>query len=116
MLELAVVFGVALVLLVVAAGGGFAYAWVLLGVGAGIVALGLLVGVGAGFVYHAALFRVLSPSGTLPPGWWWRPTSLHAQLTSAQRRRVLPWFYAGAAGFLVTLAGCAVVLVAILTM
>lgn len=116
MLELAVVFGVALVLIVVAAGGGFPYAGLLLGAGAVTVALGLLVGVAAGIVYHAVLFRALAPTGALPPGWWWRPTILHPRLTPAQRRRVLPWFYAGAAGFLVTLAGCAVVLVAILTM
>jgi hypothetical protein len=115
-LEIVVVFGVALALLVVAAGGGFAYAGVLLGVGAAVTGCGLLVGVLAGLVYHAALFRALSPSGALPPGWWWRPTSLHAQLAPAQRRRVLPWFYAGAAGFLVTLAGCALVLAAILTL
>lgn len=116
MLETAVVFGVALVLLVVAAGGGFPYAALLLGIGAGVTALGLLLGCGAGVVYHAALFRALAPRGALQAGWWWRPTSLHAQLAPGERRRVLPWFYAGAAGFFVTLAGCALVLAAILTM
>jgi hypothetical protein len=116
MLEIAVVFGVALVLLVVAAGGGFAYAGLLLGVGAGIAALGLVFGVGAGLGYHVALFRALSPTGGLGSGWWWRPTALHGRLTPAQRRRVLPWFFAGAGGFLMVLAGCAIVLAAILTM
>jgi hypothetical protein len=116
MVEIAAVFAVALVLLVVAAGGGFAYAGLLLGIGAGVAALGLLFGGTAGFGYHVTLFRALSPTGGLSPGWWWRPTELHGRLTPAQRRSVLPWFYAGAAGFLMVLAGCAIVLAAILTM
>ena len=116
MIEIAMAFGVALVLLVVAVGGNFAYAGLLLGVGAGVVVLGLLVGIVAGIVYHLALFRALSPLGILPPGWWWRPTSLHVHLAPAQWRGVRPWFYAGAAGFLAVLAGCAIVLAAIVTM
>ena len=116
MVEIAAVFGVALVLLVVAAGGDFAYADLLLGAGAGIVALGLIVGVIAGVVYHVKLFRALAPLGILRPGWWWRPTDLHVRLSPEARRRVLPWFYAGAAGFAVALAGCAVVLAAIVTL
>jgi hypothetical protein len=116
MVEIAAVFGVALVLLVVAAGGDYPHADLLLGAGAGVLALGLIVGVAAGVVYHVVLFRALSPLGVLRPGWWWRPTSLHVHLSSTLRRRVLPWFYAGAAGFFVALAGCAVVLAAIVTM
>ena len=116
MAEIAVAFGVVLVLLVVAVGGDFPHADLLLGAGAGVLALGLIVGVAAGVVYHAALFRALSPLGILRPGWWWRPTSLHVHLPPALRRRVMPWFYVGAAGFLVALAGCAVVLAAIVMM
>jgi hypothetical protein len=41
---------------------------------------------------------------------------MHQHLSPALRRRVMPWFYAGAAGFFVALAGCAVVLVAIVAM
>jgi len=116
MIEIAVALGVALVLLVVAAGGGNPHADLLLYSGAGVLAAGLLVGVAAGIVYHVALYRALLPLGILRPGWWWRPTSLHEHLAPAPRRRVMPWFYAGAAGFFVALAGCAVVLVAIVTM
>ena len=115
-LEIIVVFAVGLVLLVVAAGGGFPFAGLLLGVGAGVTALGLLLGGIAGLAYHVALFRALSPRGLLQARWWWRPTSLHARLAPGERRRVLAWFYAGAAGFLVTLAGCAIILAAILTL
>jgi hypothetical protein len=115
-LELVAVLGVMLALLVVAAGGGFAHAELLLGVGAGIALLGLVVGAAAGVVYHVALYRSLSPLDVLRPGWWWRPTSLHVHLPPGLRRGVMPWFYAGAAGFFVALAGCAVVLAAILTM
>ncbi len=116
MVEITAVFAVVLVLIVIAAGGDFAYAGLLLSVGAGVLALGLIVGVTAGIVYHVALFRALSPLGVVRAGWWWRPTSLHAYLSPVQRRWVMPWFYAGAAGFFVVLAGCAVVLAAILTM
>ena len=116
MVEVAAALGVVLVLLVAAAGGNFSHADLLLGAGAGVTAFGLSVGVAAGVVYHAALFRALSPLGILRPGWWWRPTSLHVHLSSAQRRSVMPWFSVGAAGFFVALAGCAVVLAAIVTM
>jgi len=115
MVEIAAALGVALVLLVVA-GGGSAYADLLLYAGACITALGLIIGVAAGVVYHVALFRALSPLGMLRPGWWWQPTNLHVHLSSALRRRVMPWFHAGAAGFLVALSGCAVILAAIVTM
>jgi hypothetical protein len=116
MVEIAAALGVALVLLVVAAGGDYPHADLLLSIGAVVLAVGLIVGVAAGVVYHVALYRALSPLGVLRTGWWWRPTSLHGQLTPAQRRRVIPWFSAGAAGFFVALAGCAVVLVAIVAM
>ena len=116
MIEFAAVIGVTLVLAVVAAGGGFAHADLLLLAGAGVLALGLVAGVGAGVVYHLALYRELSPRGTLGSGWWWRPTSFHPQLTLPMRRRVMPWFSVGAAGFFVALAGCAIVLAAILAL
>lgn len=34
---------------------------------------------------------------------------LHARLDEAGRQRVLPWFYAGAAGFFVTIVGMALI-------
>ena len=116
MVEIAAAFGVALVLLVVAAGGDYPHADLLLYARAGVLTVGLIVGVAAGVVYQVALFRALSPLGILRPGWWWRPTGLHEHLAPTLRRRVMPWFYAGAAGFFVALAGCAVVLVAIVAM
>ena len=116
MVEIAAAFGVALVLLVVAAVGEHPHADLLLFTGAGVLTVGLIVGVAAGVVYHLALFRALSALEILRPGWWWQPTSLHQHLSPALRRRVMPWFYAGAAGFFVALAGCAVVLVAIVAM
>jgi hypothetical protein len=116
MIEIVAAFGVVLVLLGFAARGDFAHADLLLGAGAGVLALGLIVGVAAGVVYHAALYRALAPLGILRPGWWWRPTSLHVHLTPAQRRRIMPWFGIGAAGFFVVLTGCALVLAAIVAM
>jgi hypothetical protein len=71
-------------------------------VGGGL-ALGSLVAGGlAGLVYHVRLHRALAP---LPAGWWWNPTRLHGQLDDAQRRRVMPWFFAGACGFVGAMAG-----------
>jgi hypothetical protein len=68
------------------------------------VVLSFLVGVIAGLGYHVVLHRELAP---LPRGWWWSPTRLHARLGPAQRRRVMPWFVVGAAGFVGSLLGCA---------
>jgi hypothetical protein len=67
-------------------------------------------------VYHVLLFRALAPLGVLRRGWWWNPTSLHRHLPPAQRRGVMPWFHVGAAGFLASLAGCAVILAAVVAM
>lgn len=77
--------------------------------GAAIAGAGLVFGVPTGIVYHVLLRRSLVRAGSLPPRWWLRPTSLHARIPAVDRRRVLAWCYAGAAGFLVTLVGCAVV-------
>src|SRR5690349_6655244 len=62
-------------------------------------AAGLALGVPTGFWYHVALARSLRPT---PPKWWLRPVSLPAKLDAAGRRRVMPWFYAGAVGFVIT--------------
>jgi hypothetical protein len=78
--------------------GGF---WVALG--------GLAFGVPTGFVYHLALRRSLLAAGRLPARWWLHPTALHDELPSADRRRVLAWCGAGAAGFAATVLGCALV-------
>jgi hypothetical protein len=78
------------------------------------VALGLAVGIPAGIGYHLALHRALIKRGNAGGGWWWRPTSYHTELSPDTRAGVMPWFRAGAAGFIVTLSGCALVLAAIL--
>ena len=71
------------------------------------VALGLGLGIPTSLVYHVKLARVLGARGELPSRWWLSPTRLHRRLRGAERRAVLRWFYAGGAGFVLTLAGCA---------
>jgi hypothetical protein len=73
---------------------------------------GLAFGVPTGLLYHVELRRSLLARDRLPRRWWLRPTSLHAEIRDADRLRVLVWCYAGAAGFLVTLAGCSLVALA----
>jgi len=80
--------------------------------GAWIVALGLAFGVPTGAAYHVALRRSLLAAACLPARWWWNPTALHDRIPAADRTRVLAWCYAGAAGFLVTVLGCALVAIA----
>ncbi len=71
------------------------------------VVLGLGLGIPTSLVYHAKLARALGARGELPPRWWLAPTRLHARLRGTERRAVLRWFFAGGAGFVITLAGCA---------
>jgi hypothetical protein len=80
---------------------------------AGVVttAAGLVFGVATGFWYHVALRRALSAASELTPRWWLRPVPLHARLDPTALHPVLPWFYAGALGFVVTVAG--IVLIAL---
>jgi hypothetical protein len=80
------------------------WSWLLL-VGAVTTAVGLVFGVATGFWYHVALARALSPLGALTPRWWLRPVPLHVHLDETARQRVLPWFYAGAVGFVITVVG-----------
>lgn len=88
-------------------------AWeTVLGAGLWMTLLGLVGGVPAGLWYHVRLYRSLS--GAAPRRWWWRPTTLHGRLGAADRRRVMPWFYLGAAGFLLALAGCVLVAIGVL--
>jgi len=86
--------------------------WVL-SAGIGCVALGMLLGVPTGFWYHVRLYRALRAHGPLPARWWLRPTALHADLSGPERAAVLRWFYLGGAGFLLTAAGCACVMLAV---
>ena len=81
-------------------------------VGFWIAVAGLAFGVPTGAIYHVALRNALLGAQRLPARWWLHPTSLHDALPAGVRRRVLAWCYVGAAGFLVTIAGCALVAIA----
>lgn len=82
----------------------------LLEAGALLTALGLLVGLPPALVYHLRLRAALLRQDALARRWWVEPARLHRHLGPADRRRVLPWFVAGAAGFVVVVVGCALVL------
>lgn len=81
--------------------------------GVACIALGMLVGVPTGVWYHVRLHAALQPRGALPARWWLRPLVLHDRLEADERAAVLRWCYAGAAGFFVTVAGCALVILAV---
>jgi hypothetical protein len=68
-------------------------------------AIGLGAGVPLAVVYHVQLYRGLRACGGVPRGWIWNPIALHDQLTPAWRRRVVPWAWAGGAGFVVVVLG-----------
>lgn len=69
------------------------------------LAVGLFVGIPTGLWYHVVLYRQLAPRMTLPPQWWRAPVELHVRLTPEEFRRVRPWFWAGAVGFLLCCVG-----------
>jgi hypothetical protein len=75
-------------------------------------AAGLALGVPTGALYHVALRRSLLGVARLPERWWWNPTALHDAIPAGDRLRVLAWCYAGAAGFAVSVLGCALVALA----
>lgn len=104
--------GIALALLLLLGAAGLALAVApetLLVAGFWIVAGGLAFGVPTGLLYHLALRRALLRAGCLPPRWWWQPTSLHGAIPTAERRWVLGWCGAGAAGFAISVLGCVAV-------
>lgn len=81
--------------------------WELLfGGGVALVGLGMLIGVPAGALYHVQLYRALAPAKLLSARWWLHPTDLHGSLPSAARPSVMRWFYLGALGFVLSIAGC----------
>jgi hypothetical protein len=85
-----------------------------LALGAGFTVLGLIFGLPGSIGYHVTLARVLARRGALPRRWWLNPTALHELLTPPERRVVMPWFYTGAAGFVVVVLGAITVFVATL--
>lgn len=109
--EIAIAFGLLAALGALAAALAVAPA-ALLVAGFWITVAGLAFGVPTGLYYHVALRRSLLAANALPARWWWSPTALHDAIPEADRFRVLAWCYAGAAGFLVTALGCALVAIA----
>lgn len=103
---LAAVIGSSLLIPMVTASG-------ILVAGVTTVAVGMLIGVPTGAWYHVKLHAALADRGELEPGWWLRPTAFHARLRAHERARVMPWFYAGGAGFGLTILGCGVMLMGV---
>ena len=83
-------------------------------IGALTTLCGLVGGGGAGLIYHIALRRALRRLAAGTQGWLWSPVSRHGDLDEQARRKVLPWFRLGAAGFFVCLAGIGMIVVAAL--
>lgn len=80
--------------------------------GLALLALGGLIGIPASALYHVQLRRSLSPRQALPPRWWLSPVDLHGRLLAPERRAVMPWFYAGAASFVLMVLGGLLALIA----
>lgn len=74
-------------------------------VGFGLILGGFLIAVPTGIQYHIELYRSLKPTGLLPDNWYWNPIDCNDLVAEKDRRRVLAWCFAGAAGFFVVLAG-----------
>lgn len=111
MLEILLVAAITVVLLAAKGGEGVVYLLYVSGVGA--IGLGLAVGVPAGVVYHLKLHRALSVGRVAARRWWWNPTGYHDRVPDRERQSMMRWFRAGAAGFLVAIAGCVLVLAAV---
>jgi hypothetical protein len=79
-----------------------------------LTVVGLTGGGGAGLLYHVRLRQALLRLGASTRGWLLAPVARHALLDEPAKRRVLPWFRIGAAGFFVCLAGIGMIVVAVL--
>ena len=69
------------------------------------IVLGLVLGIPTGFYYHVLLRRALSKNPPVPQQWWLHPTRFHEELKREETRRLFVYFYLGAAGFFMILAG-----------
>lgn len=67
---------------------------------------GVVIGALAGFVYHVLLHRHLAPRGELRRRWWWNPVPYNSKLQPQERRTTMPWFYVGAAAWVMSMVGC----------
>jgi len=83
-------------------------------VGVVCVATGFMLGVPAGTYYHVLLYRCLAARGGVPRDFFWHPTRYHAGLPQAESRKFMPWFVAGAVGFMLILLGCSIVMLGVM--
>ena len=83
-------------------------------VGAVCVLIGFALGVPAGAYYHLRLYRCLAANGGVPRDFFWHPTRYHADVPPADTPKYMPWFIAGAVGFVLILLGCAIVMLGVL--
>lgn len=105
MLELVVAVAALLVLVALAA---VPPLWALIA-GLAIMLPSFLFGTTAGIVYHRRLFAAY---GGRPARWWLDPTVYHDTLPASDRDRVLRTFRLGVAGFVLCMAGVALVVTA----
>jgi hypothetical protein len=82
--------------------------------GAACIVIGFLLGVPAGTYYHVKLYRCLAARGGVPQDFFWHPTRYHEALPRAESRKFMPWFIAGAVGFILILLGCSIVMLGVL--
>lgn len=71
-----------------------------------LILFGLLFSTPCAVWYHVLLYRSLKPRGALDRKWLWNPTAQHRHLSADEKRRVMPWFYAGASGWGISVVGC----------
>jgi hypothetical protein len=106
MREILIAFGMCVLL----AGGAVlarsASALQLIYAGSILIAGGMVFSLPCAIWYHYKLYTTLHPRGDLAPRWIWNPTGQHVRLRAEERPRVLPWFYAGAAGWTICMLGC----------
>ncbi|MEY4580264.1 MAG: hypothetical protein RL701_4967 [Pseudomonadota bacterium] len=76
--------------------------------------VGFVVGVAAGAYYHVLLYRALARRGPVPRGFIWSPTRYHGALQLDELRPILPWFRAGALGFMLIILGSVLLAFALL--
>src|SRR5262245_59755595 len=107
MIEIALIVGVIALVIGVTALFALVSWYILFGLGIGLIALGMLIGVPTGFWFHVVLYRVMREKHIVQPRWWLRPIGIFEALSADDRRRVAPWMYAGGAGFVIALVGCA---------
>jgi hypothetical protein len=83
-------------------------------VGVTCIATGFVLGVPAGTYYHVKLYRCLAARGGVPSDFFWHPTRYHDQLPRTESRKFMPWFVAGAVGFMLILLGCSIVMLGVM--